>query len=233
MYSKEPLPNLSWEFQRLENSAEIPDILLDQLLQVCVDGFGLESSDWLNDNREMLSTSTLFGRLMDKQDQLYGIAFYSAPLELLHNFHVLWEDGICLVKALQHKGFSRKAIAKATSFFPERKFNWLGCRTQNPAMMVRYSRFGKLFPFDELYDSSDGQVVMDFLLEYVSEVKTTHQRQKLNTVNGVCTQLYPQGRLGDYVVDLEKAAIFEKQLQDWGFQREQGDAVILVSALVQ
>lgn len=100
-------------------------------------------------------------------------------------------------------------------------------------MMVRYSRFGKLFPFDELYDSSDGQVVMDFLLNHISEVKTTHQRQKLNRVNGVCTQLYPQGRLGDYVVDLEKTAIFEKQLQDWGFQREQGDAVILMSALVQ
>ncbi|MGV0029059.1 hypothetical protein [Phormidesmis priestleyi] len=233
MSQKELLPNLDWEFQRLDNGAEISDGLLDQLLQVCVDGFGLKSNDWVNDNREMLSTSTLFGKLTDDQGYLYGIAFYSAPDMNLGDSHILWEDGICLVKELQHKGFSRKAIAKAISLFPERQFNWLGCRTQNPAMMMRYSKFGRLFPFDKLYDSADGQPIMEFLIEHIAEVRTTYQRGKLNTINGVCTRLYPQGRLGDYLVDLERAAQFEKQLQSWEFQRARGDAVILVSSLVQ
>jgi hypothetical protein len=69
-------------------------------------------------------------------------------------------------------------------------------------MMMRYARFGNLFPFDQLYDSVDGQSIMEFLLEHIAEVQTTYQRGKLNTVNGVCTQLYPQGRLGDYWVNL-------------------------------
>jgi hypothetical protein len=233
MSQKELLPALSWEFQRLDKGAEISDELLGQFLQVCVDGFGFESVDWMHDNQEKLATSTILGRLLDNQGKLYGIAFYSAPAVTLDNAHILWEDGICLVKPAQNQGYSQKAIAKAASLFPERQFNWLGCRTQNPTMIMRYSRFGELFPFDKLYDSADGQPVMEFLLEHIAEVRTTHQRGKLNTVNGVCTQLYPQGRLGDYLVNLEKAAQFEKQLQSWEFQRERGDAVILVSSLVE
>jgi hypothetical protein len=233
MLQRESIPSLDWEFKHLENGAEIPDEVLGQFLRVCVDGFGFESDDWMYDNQEKLATSTILGRLLDNQGQLYGIAFYSAPAVTLGDSHVLWEDGICLVKLAQHQGHSRSAITKAASLFPERQFNWLGCRTQNPAMIMRYSKFGKLFPFDELYDSTNGQPVMDFLLEHIAEVQTTHQRGKLNTTNGVCTQLYPQGRLGDYRVDLEKAAQFEEQLQCWGFERERGDAVILVSSLVE
>ncbi|GAB4210342.1 MAG: hypothetical protein Fur006_70750 [Coleofasciculaceae cyanobacterium] len=232
MLYKEPLPSLDWEFQQLDKSAEISDELLDQFLQVCVDGFGFESDDWMNDNREKLATSTILGKLLDDKGQLYGISFYSAPAVTLSDSHILWEDGICLVKAAQHQGYSQQAIIKAFNFFPERQFNWLGCRTQNPAMMMRYARFGNLFPFDQLYDSVDGQPIMEFLLEHIAEVQTTYQRGKLNTVNGVCNQLYPQGRLGDYWVNLDKAAHFERQLQDWEFQRDRGDAVILVSSLV-
>jgi hypothetical protein len=101
-------------------------------------------------------------------------------------------------------------------------------------MMMRYANFGRgeVFPFDKLYDSKDGQSIMAFLLEHIAEVQTTHQRGKLNIINGICTQLYPQGRLGDYCVDLEKVARFETQLQAWEFQRERGDAVILVSSLL-
>jgi hypothetical protein len=232
MSQKEPLPNLIWEFQRLDNSVEISDKLLDQFLQICVDGFGFESDEWVNDIRKKMATSNILGRLLDEQGQLYGIAFYSSPAVTLGDSHILWEDGICLVKSVQHSGYSRKAIEQAASLFPDRQFNWFGCRTQNPAMMMRYAKFGKLFPFNELYDSSDGQIIMDFLLEHIAEVQTTHQHGKINTINGVCTQLYPQGQLGDYCVDLEKATMFEKQLQSWKFQRQEGDAVILVSSLV-
>jgi hypothetical protein len=233
MSPKKCVPTLSWEFQQLDGNAEIPDSLVEQCSRVCIDGFGLKAGDWADGNREKLSQSKLFGRLVGNGEKLYGIAYYSVPDARINNSHILWEDGICLVKSVQHKGCSWQAITKAASLFPDRQFNWVGCRTQNPAMLMRYSRFGRLFPFDELYNTSDGQTVMDFLLQHIAEVQTTHQQGKLNTVNGVCTELYRQGRLGDYSVKLNGAGFFEKQLQDWGFQRERGDAVILVSSLVQ
>ena len=231
MSQKEALPALRWEFNSLDGSAKISDDLIEQCSKVCADGFGLKTHDWIESNRKKLSQSTIFGRLVSDKKDLYGIAYYSAPDTQLVDSYILWEDGICLVKAVQHRGYSQKAIAEFVSLFPERQFKWLGCRTQNPSMMIRYSKLGKLFPFDELFDSVDGQRIMGFLLEHIVEVQTTYQRGKLNIINGVCTRHYTQGRLGDYLIDIEKANLFEKQFQSWGFQREQGDAVILVSSL--
>jgi hypothetical protein len=231
-YPKQLL-SLNWKFQRLDESVKVSDELLEQCLQICVDGFGFESDDWMKNNREKFATSTIFGKLLDAEGKLYGISFYSAPVVTLSGFHVLWEDGICLARAAQNQGYAQQVIGGATSFFPARQFKWVGCRTQNPTMMMRYANFGdQLFPFDELYDSEAGQTIMAFLLEHIAEVQTTHQCGKLNLINGICTQLYPQGRLGDYCVDLEKVAGFEAQLQAWEFQRERGDAVILVSSLL-
>lgn len=232
MFQTELIPNLNWEFQMLYNDAEVSSELLTQCLLVCVDGFGMESSDWVNDNHELFSTSTIFGRLLDEQEKLYGIAYYSIPaVPLSNNSYILWEDGICLVKSAQNKGYSKDAIKRATSLFPERQFNWFGCRTQNPNVMSRYSKMGRLFPFDELYNSPTGQIIMEFLLENILEVRTTYQTGKLNIEDGICTKLYPQGRLGDYLVDLGKVKAFEDWLQKRSFHREQGDAVILVCSL--
>jgi hypothetical protein len=83
------LPSLTWEFQQLGEDAEISDELLEQCLRICVDGFGFESDDWMNDNREKLSTSTIFGKLLDSEGTLYGISFYSAPTVTLSDSHVL------------------------------------------------------------------------------------------------------------------------------------------------
>jgi hypothetical protein len=69
MSQKEPSPSLAWEFQRLDNTITVPDELLNQFLQVCVDGFGFDSNEWMNDNRKKLATSTILGRLLDNQDR--------------------------------------------------------------------------------------------------------------------------------------------------------------------
>lgn len=223
--------NLVWEFQHLNNNAEDLDDIIGKCKEVCTNGFGLQAHSWASENRSKLSKSTIFGRLVDKTKNFYGIAYYSVPDVTLAGFHFLWEDGICIVKSLQGKGYSQKAIKKAASLFPEHKFYWLGCRTQNPAMLMRYSKFGKLFPFDKHYDTPEGKLVMDFLLAHIAEVQTMYHNGKLNTVNGVCTEIYPPGGLGNYSLKINGAKIFEQQLEDWGFQRDRGDAVLVVSQL--
>jgi hypothetical protein len=233
MQISEQLSSLSWEFQWLDRNTAVSADLLEQLLQVCEDGFGTPAADWRDGTLEKLGASTVLGKLLDAAGRLYGFVFYSAPAQPLLGSHLLWEDGICMVKAVQQKGYPRRAISKVAELFPERRFYWLGCRTQNPAMMLRYAKFGKLYPFDESYDSPDGQVIMNFLLNYIEEVKTTHRCGKLDTTSGICNRFYSQGRLGDYPVNLEKAARFEDQLKVWGFQREFGDAIVLTSLITQ
>jgi hypothetical protein len=231
MSLKEPGNEYVWQFQRLDRNVEIADKVVKELHQVCVKGFGLDSDEWATDNRLMLSQSTILGRLLNQQRKVFGIAFYSAPDVFLDGTHFLWEDGICLVKEAQRKGYSWTAIEQAVKMFPERIFGWVGCRTQNPAMFLRYAKLGKTFPFDELYDTVNGERVMNFLLENIAEVQEVSALNNLNRRNGICTEVYPQGRLGDYSIELDGAEPFEKQLKQWEFQRDTGEAVLIVSCL--
>ena len=220
-----------WQFKRLDENPEIADEIVEELRWVCVNGFGLESDEWAADNKLMLSQSTILGRLLNQQGKVFGIAFYSAPDVFLDGTHFLWEDGICLVKEAQRKGYSWTAIDQALKMFPERTFGWVGCRTQNPAMFLRYAKLGKIFPFDELYDKVNGERIINFLLENIAEVKEVGALNNLSRGNGICTEVYPQGRLGDYPTEIDGAEPFEKQLKQWEFQRDRGEAVILVSCL--
>jgi hypothetical protein len=223
-----------WEFQLLEGNRGIADdeSILEEFRQVCVDGFGIESGSWIDDNRSMLLNSTLLGMLINSEGKIYGIVYYSAPQELLDGTYLLWEDGICLRKEVQGKSYSRAAVEGTVKLF-QRSFKWLGCRTQNPNMFARYKKLGKVFPFDESYDTLIGACVMNFLISNIVEVREVNASNKLNKVNGVCVQTYPQGRLGDYQTGIEGTAEFEKKLEKWGFQREQGDAVVIVTLLFE
>ena len=162
---------------------------------------------------------------------MIGFAFYSIPVSTLLGSHLLWEDGICLVKAAQGKGYSFKAIEQVVHIFPDRQVSWIACRTQNPALVKRYSRLGRTFPFNELYDTDDGKKIMNFLLNNFDEIQAANQAGKLNQTTGICTEIYPQGKLGDYPVNFDSFIIIEKQLEDWVFCREKGDAIIIVSSL--
>lgn len=220
-----------WQFQRLDRNVEITDKIVEELHQVCVNGFGIKSDQWATDNRLMLSQSTILGKLLNQQGKVFGIAFYSAPDAFLDGTHFLWEDGICLVKEAQRKGYSWTAIEQAAKMFPEHNFGWVGCRTQNPAMFLRYAKLGKTFPFDELYDTANGRRVINFLLENIAEVQEVGTSNTLNKGTGICTDVYPQGRLGNYPTGLDGTEAFEKKLKQWGFQRDRGEAVIIVSCL--
>jgi hypothetical protein len=220
-----------WQFQQLDRNMKIADEIVEEFHQVCVSGFGSESQEWTPNIKLKLSQSTILGRLVNPQEKVCGIAFYSAPDLLFDGTHFLWEDGICIVKELQGNGYSWAAIEQVAKIFPERTFRWVGCRTQNPAMFLRYAKLGKAFPFDELYNTPSGKRLMSFLIENFVEVQEVDVSTQLNRDNGIFSAIYPQGKLGDYRTELGGTDAFEKQLGQWGFQRNRGDAVLIVSCL--
>jgi hypothetical protein len=112
-----------------------------------------------------------------------------------------------------------------------REFGWVGGRTQNTKVLLRYSRLGRLFPFDQPYDEGTGKAVMTFLVRNIDEVREIGDG--LNHKTGICQNVYPEGRLGDFRESIPEAERFERQLQVWGFQRENGDAIVAVAKLRQ
>jgi hypothetical protein len=224
----------TWHFQTLHDDSTINETDVEQILATFRDGFALSEGWSLAGVREALQRSTVLGLLRDAEGMIFGYSFYSIPQALLEGTYLLWEDALCLRRAVQGCGYTRPLVKKVCELFPDRVFGWVGGRTQNPVVMLRYAGMGgTLFPFLQAYDSAEGQVLWDFLLEHLEEVRQPHEAGTLDAATGICRAVYPEGRLGDYPVDCDGAALFERQLADWGFDRERGDAVLVVTHLAE
>lgn len=224
----------AWHFQTLHGDTAINEADVEQILATFRDGFALPGGWSLAGVHEALQRSTVLGLLRDAKGAIFGYAFYSIPQAMLEGTYLLWEDALCLRRAVQGCGYTRSLIEGVCTLFPNRAFGWVGGRTQNPVVMLRYAGMdGTLFPFSRAYDSEEGRALLDFLLEHLEEVRQPHEAGTLEAATGICRAVYPEGRLGDYPVDCNGAALFEPQLADWGFDRERGDAVLIVTHLVE
>ena len=122
--------------------------------------------------------------------------------------YVLWEDAICIRKHLQGNKLSSSSLFKiACGLYKDHRFDWIGGRTQNPLVILRYARLGTLFPFDQLYEGKEGSLLMKYLQENISEVREV--RSRLGPATGICREVYPEGKLGDFALELREALRFE------------------------
>ena len=133
---------------------------------------------------------------------------------------------------VQGKGFaSRRLFEEACSLFPGRTFGWIGGRTQNPLVMSRYANFGEVFPFDIPYIDDFGKKLMDFLLMHVTGIQQAAEKGALDPYTGICRGVYHEGKLGNYATSIEGTERFEQMLRRWSFERDGGDAIVVVSRL--
>lgn len=223
-----------WQFRRFErqnsvNKAELGMWVTD-IQRIFRDGFQ-SATDWLSDGiRRKLSHSSLVGFLADQTSantRTYGYAIYDVPRQLYKGKSLIWEDAICTVSdpCIRRQGLSKTALEKAMSHFPERDFGFVGGRTQNPVVFKRYASLGKLFPFDFGYSSEEGRDIMHFLKSHVPDTDSAEE------TTGICRKQYREGKLGDYRVDIEGGERFESWLEERQFDRDNGDAIIVVADL--
>lgn len=221
--------NCVWQFHHLKDLE--PDYALaESIHKIFLDGFGLKEGWSTEGIKKALMRSTMLGLLVDPKGNTWGYAMYTIPDAPLMGTYFLWEDAICLKKDAQGKGFSSNVWGMILSFYSNRKFGWVGGRTQNPLVIKRYSKFGYLYPFESTYDHGEGKLVMDYLGRHIAEVRDVKQ---LDRNNGICHSVYREGKLGDYSMSVTGAVAWEKQLSERGFQRERGDAVIIVAKLAR
>jgi hypothetical protein len=217
-----------WSFINLQEVQDAPAELILVLRQIFADGFGLTTLWQEEDAQHALTRSTILGLLQNPTGQIGGYAFYTLPEAPLLGSHLLWEDAVCLRKSLQGQGYAgHKLFACIREYLNDRTVGWLGGRTQNPIVMRRYARFGETLPFNALYDEQPQ--VMNYLIEHIAEVQSAQQRMDKRT--GICRQVYPEGRLGDYPTDVPGTEKYQDLLKSWGFSPERGDAVVVLTHL--
>lgn len=213
-----------WEFFAPDEVRQTSLDLPLAIHNVFCDGFEIDG--WsLSGIETSLQRCDMLGLLLDQQRSICGYALYSVPQHPFCGASLLWEDSICLKKKAQGKGFSTKAIELALALYPGRAFGWLGGRTQNPVIMRRYSRQGTTFPFDIGYEEQEGPRLIQFLLQNVPEVRAP---KSFNIRTGICSGVYRR-RLGNY--PWHDQGEFERHLLRSGFDRDKGDAVVVVARL--
>lgn len=224
----------TWRFQFLDTPEDVSDSVIESLGRVFSDGFGLPNGWNREDIRRALHRSDVLGLLHDADGVVVGYAFYSAPEISLEGRHLLWEDAICLQKLVQGSGYTGQVLFKSvTKLFPERVFGWVGGRTQNPKVFLRYAKLGQVLPFDLAYTSSLGRKVMNFLVEHITEVQEALSRGILEQATGICRGIYREGKLGDYEIASHSWDRFEVLLRSWAFDRDSGDALLVVICLLE
>lgn len=212
------------------------DSLGKKIVDVFYDGFGLPYNpdrSWsAPEAAAMVRRCDMVGVLVDKRWQeaiICGCACYVMPEEPVVNaLHLIWEDGICIRKPQQGGRWSKPIFELALSTAKQmgRHVGYIGGRTQNPVVMHRYSKFGKLFPFDSRYTTSQGRRVVEFLVGNIWEA----QAGEFNPESGIFRGAYKEGRLGDYPIpETDEVRRWEMLLMKDGFDRNNGDAVAVVA----
>ncbi len=219
-----------WNFRRLTGADDSDENILKAIHQVFLDGFGLQEGWSLDGISKALKRSTVLGLLTTAGGEVNGYALYSIPDAPLSGAYMLWEDAICLKKGVQGSKKTREVFERAGKLFPDREFGWIGGRTQNPLVMKRYGKLGSLFPLETAYDGVEGRLIMQYLLEHIGEAK---EATGLDRSSGICRGIYRERRLGDYQLGISGTEQFEERLSEWGFDREHGDALLVVAKLYQ
>ncbi len=218
----------NWKFQRLYGNENFNDRLIEDLCAAFIDGMGISTYS-KEDIRQRLSHCQLLGVLEGEDGSVYGSIMVSVPETPLDGKYFIWGNGGYLAKAAQKRAVWRQILEKVEACFPEKDFGWIGCRTQNPLMMRSYGLFGKLYPFEGDYGDTEGQMLMDYMLQHVEHVRDVPE---LFRHKGICKALYREyniGKLGDYPVNINGQ--IERQLDRWGFDRDNGDSLVVVAKL--
>jgi hypothetical protein len=213
--------------------------LAGQIIDAFHDGFGLP---WREDGWSVDQAAAMVERcdvvqvLTDggvSNDGIEGYACYVCPHPAITDQgHLLWEDGICIRKPHQASGFSNVAfkIALAAAGKLGRNVRWIGGRTQNPVVMMRYSKWGNMFPLDASYKTDAGAALLAFLIENIREVGDPDAEARLDRKTGVIRRAYSEGKLGNYAIpNNPHVAKWESWLATNGFDRDRGDAVAIVA----
>lgn len=222
---------MQWQFEFLSSADNFPEEKIHEIVDTFRDGFGLKDGWSIKSARHAISRSTILGLLRDENGLISGYAFYTIPDALLKGTNFLWEDAICIRKYLQGKKWTSQPLMDAICrFLPEKTFGWLGGRTQNPRVLLRYASLGNLYPFGIKKDEEpESAAVLDFLFQHIKEVKDDWP--VVDPKTWICKGIYPEGKLGDYSIDIKGCEEFERELIGNGFNRDAGDAVIVVSRL--
>lgn len=225
----------NWIFSFTKDiSTEDKFLIAENILAVYRDAMGSEgwSVDEICDRAEK---STALGLLKDAKNNIGGYLLVTVPSEPLNDKHILWIDSISVRKALQKHGYYQRGIKKVMKKFSKYyTFGFVGGRSQNPLIFYLRDKLSdnKLYPFDDLYPGE----LMEYLINHVYEVGEPYDEGKLKNEDlkrGICRKIYKKGKLGDYEenIDRGRSAKFEAKLKEWDFQRQKGDALIIIKQL--
>lgn len=206
-----------------------------KLMEIFKDGMG--QGEWDEEEiRRQLKSSNILGFLEDKETEAYGYFIATVPEEKFNGKQLLWIDACSVREKYQQYGYFTKGIEEILNIYKEYDFGYIGGRSQNPIIFRIFDKLSSndFYPFGKCYTAE----IIDYLKRVIeNEIKrpSEEESQGLNVKNGIIKNAFWHKKLGTYKIDFANNEIlkYEKLLLEWGFDRFNGDAVVLFKDLKQ
>lgn len=166
--------------------------------------------------------------LAEHQGVPIGIQFQTVH-ETDNDCFVYYSRVVC--KKYQGYGIARQLLDQAIQQY---KPSVVGARSQNPAEILSYIRVMKRLGVQQVFPFDGGDGDTNPMTETSNEFLRILDFTSITDPNtGVIRGAYPEGRLGDYTIDMahQDIADIEKYMQQVGLSRENGDALFYCARL--
>lgn len=223
---------MGWRFKYITDSTASNDVV-EAVLDIFYDAMG--QGVWTEEKvYRQFRSSNYFGFYESDNEENSAYFFATVPETCLNDYHVLWIDACSVRKKMQSKGIFKSAIDILQEIIPGKRIGYIGGRTQNPTIIKMYGKLSShvFYPFDCYYDDT----VIYYLIGNIrNEVGMPYEEKKLDfdIQTGILKKVYGE-KLGDYDVGLtdEITKRYEDKLELYGFNRNNGDAVIILKKIL-
>lgn len=226
-----------WELYRTQDALTrvIVSDYAEEIQSVVGEAFAGTSKRPTLEIEGLLKTSDIVG-LITSSSGIDGVVSISVPDSPLLGQRMIWVNKVALTPAFQQKEIGTSVLLNdLQTFFPEERIGFLGCMTQNPALINKYTAFtGTTFPTQAWYSDPVGTRILSYLYCEVSQFQERIQNTKnrdinIDSVHGIIhcpyqTNIVPPSSRERFKMPSKHI----ERLLEVGFNPDQGDAVILV-----
>lgn len=224
---------LKWNFKKTSEYKLDLENTIAKITDLFNDGMGQEGWKPYKIKRQLKSSHVL-GFLEDEYGKDFSYFFATIPKKRFDGKHLLWIDACSVRQRFQRNGIFSKGVEEIKNIYKKYNFGYVGGRSQNPIVFRTIDKLSSdiYYPFDKLYPSEMINFLKDTIKNEVKRPSETKE-QGLNLENGIVTNAYWGKKLGNYKVDLNNEDIlrYEKKLSEWGFDRCNGDSVIILKQI--
>lgn len=219
----------NWKRLEEEEIFDFDEEIQNRFLDIAKNAFGNYTWSTSSYRRTFVQKNNYAYVLLDENNEKHGFVIVEIPPVDLEGKQFVFLRKIALDDSVKGKRLGLRFFIEE---FKKDNFNvhiaYIGLKTQSPYMMRAIKNIcKKTYPFEDNYLSEEGANILKFVQTNTLELTDNIDFDKRT---GILNSCYGQ-KLGNYDLDVPGVEDEEEYLQKHDFNREQGDALLLIGKI--